>query len=158
MTTATTYRLDLPYQRPPLTANQRMHHHARARVTKQVRGDAAKLARVEQIPALDRCTVRLVWTVTDRRRRDADNLVPTLKACCDGLVDAGVVADDTPELMTKHMPEIVLGQRAALVLIVARPISLDDIAGILGPDWTGGLDPVEWVRQQRDRDETEDSA
>ncbi|MGW1679371.1 hypothetical protein [Saccharopolyspora sp. NPDC002376] len=118
MTASTTYRLALPYERPPLTANQRMHHHARARITKQVRGDAAKLARAEQVPALGRCTVRLVWTVTNRRRRDADNVVPTLKACADGLVDAGVVTDDVPELMTKHMPEIQLGDRAGLVLIV----------------------------------------
>ncbi|MGI8308406.1 hypothetical protein [Saccharopolyspora hattusasensis] len=29
-------------------------------------------------------------------------------------------------------------------------VTLDDVAGILGPGWTGGLDPVEWVRRQRD--------
>ncbi|RKT85619.1 hypothetical protein SAMN05421805_12778 [Saccharopolyspora antimicrobica] len=118
MTTATTYRLDLPYERPPLTANQRHHWARRAKLTRAVRDTAASLAHDAQVPALGRCTIRLVWTVTDRRRRDADNLVPTLKACCDGLVDAGVVADDTPELMAKHMPEIQLGQCGGLVLIV----------------------------------------
>lgn len=29
-------------------------------------------------------------------------------------------------------------------------VTLDDVAGIFGADWTGGLDPVEWVRRQRD--------
>ncbi|GAA2772911.1 hypothetical protein [Saccharopolyspora taberi] len=116
MTAPTTYRLDLPYQRPPLTANQRMHWARKAKITRAVR-HAAKVA-ARNIPALGRCTVRLVWTVTDRRRRDADNAVPTLKACADGLVDAGIVADDVPALMTKHMPEIVLGDTAGLVLIV----------------------------------------
>ena len=49
-----------------------------------------------------------MWIVTDARKRDEDNVVPTLKALCDGLVDAGVVADDTPRYMVKHMPKIVL--------------------------------------------------
>lgn len=115
---ATPYRLVLPYLRPPITANQRHHWARKAKLTRQVRNAAQLLARAEHVPELGRCAVRLVWTVTDRRRRDADNLVPTLKACADGLVDAGVVADDVPALMTKHMPEIVLGDTLGLVLIV----------------------------------------
>ncbi|SDD86261.1 RusA family crossover junction endodeoxyribonuclease [Actinokineospora iranica] len=114
----TSYTLLLPYRRPPLTANQRHHWGRRARLTAEVRRDTATLARSLSVPALGRCSVRLVWTVTDRRRRDADNLVPTLKACADGLVDARVVVDDVPALMVKHMPEIVLGERAALALVV----------------------------------------
>ncbi len=122
MTAPTTYRLVLPYLQPPLTANQRQHWRQRAPITRQVRNAARLLAHAEQIPPLGRCTVGLVWTVTDRRRRDADNLVPTLKACADGLVDAGIVADDTPDLMRKWMPEIHLGDGQALVLTVeARP-------------------------------------
>lgn len=27
---------------------------------------------------------------------------------------------------------------------------LDEIAGVLGPDWCEGMDPVDWVRRQRD--------
>ncbi|MEV4021857.1 hypothetical protein AB0K14_03305 [Actinosynnema sp. NPDC050801] len=114
----TSYLLPLPYDRPPLTANQRHGWRRRARLTAGVRRTTATLARSVGVPALGRCSVRLVWTVTDRRRRDADNLVPTLKACADGLVDAGVVVDDVPALMVKHMPEIVLGERGALVLVV----------------------------------------
>ena len=114
----TSYLLPLPYDRPPLTANQRHDWRRRARLTAGVRRTTATLARSVGVPALGRCSVRLVWTVTDRRRRDADNLVPTLKACADGLVDAGIVVDDVPALMTKHMPEIVLDERVALVLVV----------------------------------------
>jgi len=29
-------------------------------------------------------------------------------------------------------------------------MSASDGRGILGPDWTGGVDPAEWVRLQRD--------
>lgn len=59
------------------------------------------------LPAGTRVSVGLVWVVPDKRRRDAENPVPTLKALCDGLVDAGLVPDDTPEFMEKLMPVIV---------------------------------------------------
>lgn len=94
----------IPWRRPPLTANQRLHWAQRAQITKTIRTLAATLAR--DVPFLERIEVTLVWVVGDRRRRDADNTVPTLKALCDGLVDADVVADDVPELMRKHMPVI----------------------------------------------------
>lgn len=118
MTVATSYRLTLPYMQPPLTSNQRMHWRPKAELTRQVRAAARHLALHAQIPSLDECVVGLVWTVTTRHRRDADNLVPTLKACCDGLVDAGVVPDDTPQYMHKWMPEIQLGDTRSLVLTV----------------------------------------
>ncbi|OZF39934.1 hypothetical protein CH296_01110 [Rhodococcus sp. 14-2496-1d] len=34
--------------------------------------------------------------------------------------------------------------------VVNAQIALDDVAGILGRDWTNGLGSVEWVRQQRE--------
>ena len=48
----------------------------------------------------------MTWVVKDRRRRDDENPVSTLKALCDGLVDAGIVPDDTREFMVKNMPVI----------------------------------------------------
>lgn len=101
-----TFWLDFDYRRPPLTANQRMHWRRRAELTKQVR--VAAMLNARRIPALGKCEVALTWYVNDRRRRDVDNIVPTLKAMCDGLVDAGVVADDVPNLMVKLMPVIEL--------------------------------------------------
>jgi hypothetical protein len=112
------YDLDFDYKRPPLTANQRLHWREKADRTSGVRAASRYLAR--RIPELGRCEVSLTWYVTDRRRRDADNVVPTFKAMCDGLIDAGIVVDDTPEFMTKHMPAIVPGPRAHMVLRVAR--------------------------------------
>lgn len=110
----TTHTLWLPYARPPLTANQRLHWAARARLTADVRRTAMLLARAAHLPRdCEHVTVALHYTPRDRRRRDADNLVPTLKAACDGLVDAGLVPDDTPDQMTKHMPVIEQPQREA---------------------------------------------
>lgn len=102
---AASYTLEFSWSRPPLTANQRMHWAHKAKVTAEVREQAAWKANL--IPPMKRCRVELVWRVRDSRRRDVDNVVPTLKAICDGIVDAGVVPDDTPEFMVKVMPEIV---------------------------------------------------
>lgn len=97
----------LPFDKPPLTANQRMHWAPRSELTKRVRMAARALAGVAGLPrALPRVRVGLAYFPKDNRRRDADNLVPTLKAACDGLVDYGLVDDDTPDLMEKGMPVI----------------------------------------------------
>lgn len=100
----TTYPLD--WQAPPLTENQRLHYALKARVTKDVRLTGRLLtARLGPQPRVE---VTLVWIVPDHRRRDEDNIVPTLKALCDGIVDAGVVPDDTPRWMVKNMPRILV--------------------------------------------------
>lgn len=113
--TCRSYRLDFPWPRPPLTANQRLHYMARSQKTRMVRETTMLLARAAQIPAGRHITVCLYWAPGDRRRRDADNLVPTLKACADALargrrrdwVGLELVPDDTPAYMEKLMPVIV---------------------------------------------------
>lgn len=111
------YVVETPWQRPPLTANQRFHWRKKAALTKEIRQWAGVLFRPVQFTT-GPVIVQLDWHVPDRRRRDVDNLVPTLKALCDGLVDAGVVHDDTPDLMDKRMPRIIHtpDQPARLVL------------------------------------------
>lgn len=97
----------LPWETPPLTLNQRFAHPAQQwALVKKVRSTAALLARSQRIPPLGRCRVTLTWYVRTKHRRDADNVTATLKALCDGLVDAGIVTDDTPDLMDKRMPVI----------------------------------------------------
>lgn len=98
--------LTFPWERPPLNANQRLHWATKARTTKTVRDVTAITARGARLPKAERITVQLVWVVTNKRRRDSDNTYPTFKAMCDGLVDAGIVPDDTPEYMTKLGPVI----------------------------------------------------
>lgn len=92
------------WPRPPLSMNQRLHRMQEAKLTAMVRREAAE--RFHDFPTVGRVEVLMTWVVKDRRRRDAENPVATLKALCDGLVDAGIVPDDTPEYMTKHMPVI----------------------------------------------------
>lgn len=88
-----TYVLDLPDQ-PHLSANSRNHwreRHARAHAWREA---VAWLAKAEAIPAMEAVVVTLHVTPPDRRRRDPDNTFPAVKHCTDGLVDAGVLADD----------------------------------------------------------------
>lgn len=78
---------------------------AKAKKTAAMRLEAFEAA--HRIPALGRCEVTLTWYVNTHARRDNENPVASLKAWCDGLVDAGIVADDTEEFMVKNMPRIV---------------------------------------------------
>ena len=108
----TEWTLRLPYTTPPLTGNDRMHWRRKAAITAGIRETVRDRVHLSQFTTqpwpVDAAHVE-VWLhywPRDKRRRDADNLVPTLKVCCDALVDAGVVPDDTPAEMTKHMPII----------------------------------------------------
>lgn len=71
----TQWDIKLPYKKPPLSLNDRDSHWAvTAKKRKEVRQTAALLARQAGIPRLDTARVRLVWLVSDRRRRDRENV------------------------------------------------------------------------------------
>ena len=120
--------LVLPWERPPLSLNDRMHWQVRGSWVRNVRDAAHLLAIQARVPALARCRVELVYAPRDRRTRDSDNLVATLKPLCDGLVDAGVVPDDSPGFMVKPMPRIVAPQRPArLELLITELPAVSDV-------------------------------
>ena len=107
------WTLVLPWSKAPygLSANHRPHWAVKAKETARVRSIVGWLARKQQIPTMKRMQVELVWVVKDRRKRDSDNLLPLLKAVCDGLAsDRGesvhLVPDDDPEHCVKLMPRI----------------------------------------------------
>jgi len=87
------------YTKPPLSLNDRMHWRKKAGITKIIRRDICNAA-ANHIALLGWAVVELHYVPRDKRRRDRDNLVATLKPCMDGLVDAGVIPDDTPEYLT----------------------------------------------------------
>lgn len=110
--------LELPHERPPLNLNQRLHWAAKHKLTQSLRSTAYILAKGAGIPLMGRVKVTLVWDVPDNRRRDEDNPVPTLKALCDGLVDAGVVVDDTFEMMRKSIEIVHTPRKSALRIVI----------------------------------------
>jgi crossover junction endodeoxyribonuclease RusA len=100
--------------------NDREHWRVKAQRVAEVREAVAYLARAEGIPQLDRPRVTLHYSPRDKRRRDAENCVPTSKAAVDGLVRAGVLVDDDAEHFTPTMPVIEQpnGQRGRLWLVI----------------------------------------
>ena len=116
--------VETPWAAPPLTANQRYHWRKKAAITADIRQWARLLFRTTYLQAP--ITVQLDWHVPDRRRRDVDNAVPTLKAICDGLVDAELVRDDTPDLMVKLMPRIIHSPDSPKRLVLTITGATDD--------------------------------
>ncbi len=129
-------RIDLPWTRPPLTLNDnrgttRAAAFAHGRRVRDARTTMLALATAAELPRdLDHITVQLYYRPRDNQRRDADNLVPTLKPLADALtpgrpariartgrrlapalIGYGMVPDDTPDYMTKPMPIIVPAER-----------------------------------------------
>lgn len=127
----TVYEVDVPLMLPPLSrmtskpqpceplnANTAYHRYERASRVRLVREAVLVRAKQARIPSGKHITVGLHYAPGDNRRRDADNLWPTLKAACDALargprrdwVGLELVPDDTPEYMTKLTPEIHPGK------------------------------------------------
>lgn len=92
--TARTWTLDIPRPDEWISSNERTHHMAKAAKTRTWRTAAKVHALAAGIPTLDRARVLAEPCWTNARRRDATNIAPTVKACMDGLTDAGVWADD----------------------------------------------------------------
>ena len=106
----TIYPLTLPYDKPPLSLNDRGQtpgaRAARSAVAARIKADVAALARAAHIGPQEAIHVRLNYRPKDRRRRDSDNLVATLKPCIDGLVAAGIVPDDCAPFVDWSAPRI----------------------------------------------------
>lgn len=67
MTTAT---IVLPYQRPPLTPNQRPDRHTKARLTREIRHTAHMLAKSAKLAPLGESAIvaTCTWFVRQSRR------------------------------------------------------------------------------------------
>lgn len=85
----------LLWTRPPLSGNDRGHTRYRAPHIVAAHDSAAADIRRAKLPRLAGAEVTLHWRIPDRRRRDADNLAPTLKVVLDALVRAKVLPDDS---------------------------------------------------------------
>ncbi|MBP3044870.1 hypothetical protein KKR91_01230 [Arthrobacter jiangjiafuii] len=108
-----TLTLTIPAPAQFINLNQRMHWAPKAELTRKWRNAAHVAAHNAGFPtSLER--VRIVAHIhkTTNREYDAHNLMPTLKACVDGLVtDYGLTVDDT----NRHVigPDIRQGDKRA---------------------------------------------
>lgn len=99
------WTLHLPFQ-TQLSLNDRDHWNVKAKKVKTWREAAMVLAKAARIPACSRIRIELHYVPAQERRRDQDNLVACLKPLADGLVDAGVVPDDTERFVERVFPII----------------------------------------------------
>jgi crossover junction endodeoxyribonuclease RusA len=106
-----------------ISLNDRTHWRAKANQVSTIRSGVKLRAHSVQMPkGLKRIRVEMHYIPKDKRRRDPLNLVATLKPIEDGLVDYGLIPDDTPEFLDSVMPiidppqKVVANSRVYLII------------------------------------------
>ena len=79
-----------------INANQRLHHHAKAKLTRAWRQAAHDAVGFDPYH-YTRAHLTVYIRFANNIRRDVGNYYPTAKAIVDGLVDALVLADDNDQ-------------------------------------------------------------
>lgn len=95
MTTTDPRQIALPWPKPPLSQNDRQHHHVKAKAVATALEQARTTIRAAKVPPMVGANITLHYRVADKRRRDADNLAVVLKVVQDALVAEGVIHDDS---------------------------------------------------------------
>jgi hypothetical protein len=111
-----------------ISTNRRSHWSKLRAARKVIKQQVCWLAKAERIPPITYAQVHVLATPPDRRRRDEDNLVSGLhKPCLDGLVAAGVLADDSPGHVTSLMPTLREpdGLRRWRAVVIVREVMED---------------------------------
>jgi|GEM_PF-2965277 len=101
-----------------INANQREHHMAKANRIKNLRQMAALVAKNEQARVGSDCASLLIeigWP--DKRRRDVENLAPTIKALTDGCIDAGLLPDDDDKHIVERTWRARVGTKPGITVI-----------------------------------------
>jgi hypothetical protein len=102
--------------RPP-TPNDHRHYRVVAQDNKRWKGiaqTAAWHAMGEQFgPPMRAADIEVEFIVPTRARHDRENLIASIKPCTDGIVSAGVLADDSDEVINdwrfpraRHVPGV----------------------------------------------------
>jgi len=82
--------------------------------------EAVEAERIETAP-WRKVTVKARFCFKENRRRDPDNATGSLKAAYDGIVDSGLVEDDSYDFMTRLPPVFLLDHKCPRVeLLIER--------------------------------------
>lgn len=118
----------LPLPNRCLSPNARVRpfmKRAAARKQRRLTAEAIQNQKIESLPWTS-CKVEVYLYHRTDRRRDQDNAVAMLKSMYDGIVDAGVVADDTPETMTRNWPEMLQDKKQPRMEVIIRRTNDND--------------------------------
>lgn len=119
------YTVALPAGLPLLNANRtrRMHWAQVRKLAKPIREAACLVARSQRIPTLDRAhVVYVIHPSPQTRKRDPGNWAESAKAAVDGLVDAGVFADDDSSHVIGPDPRLGEPVKGGQLVIHITPI------------------------------------
>lgn len=117
-------RIDLPWPKPLVTPNDRLHHMQKAALMKRSLHEARWTIRAAGVPFMAGAEVDLHWRIPDRRKRDSDSLQLALKATLDALVKEGVLHDDSWVEVPRvgmHIHPPIKGQPAEMWLELTAP-------------------------------------
>ena len=82
---------------PELSPNKRLHYMELYRAKESAKLDTILLVLAQGKPPrpYEKAHITITWVAKDKRRRDTDNLFSSMKAYIDGLVEAGLIEDDS---------------------------------------------------------------
>lgn len=117
---------ELTYPKRPWTTNRERnwHFHARAKVVKEWRDAFKDLSYAAGIPPLLSMRIEATPHAPTRRTMDIGNCYPAVKAAIDGIVDAGVIPDDSLPWLTglEFFPdEYHKGEPALVIRVIGEP-------------------------------------
>jgi Holliday junction resolvase RusA-like endonuclease len=113
----TTWTITVPAPCKFINLNARTHWAPKAQLTRAWRNAAHVAAKNANLPkGLQRIHVIAHITKPTSRQYDVHNLMPTLKACVDGLVDYGLIPDDTNNHLTG--PDLRQGGKGEAGIII----------------------------------------
>lgn len=111
VTEARVWTLTIPAPAAWLNANQRVDLRRQTPDRRAWRDAANVYARAARLPKLARAHILAELRFADARHRDVHNLYPTIKAVVDGLVDYGLLPDDSHHYLVG--PDLRYGPRVA---------------------------------------------
>lgn len=108
---AQTWTLTIPAPAPWLNLNTRADRRGRTADRRAWRNAGKIWAHNQHLPKLHRAQILVTLHFTDRRRRDPHNYMSTVKALVDGLVDYGLLPDDSSQYLIG--PDLRMGEPLA---------------------------------------------
>ena len=85
-----------------LSPNKRLHHRALAPIKRAAKDEMGWRVKEQGVPKepMQKARIDITFVASDKRRRDLDNLFSSMKAYIDGLVEVGLLWDDSADRVT----------------------------------------------------------
>lgn len=124
-----TVTLTLPWPAAALSPNARVHWAVKAKAAREAKQTAFVVARQYRATSHDwrglapPVALLVTFYAPDRKARDTDNLIASLKAGIDGLVQSGLLTGDDTTALRWGEPLFVLGAAPGKVTLTLREVS-----------------------------------